>query len=67
MPELTREQFIKIMAQSIKRQVMAAIKSGDKELALKLLRSLENPKPIKPKKPSSLDQPYRVSFVYKKQ
>ena len=64
MPELTREQFIKIMAQSLKQQIVAAIKSGDKELAIKLLKGLENPKPPKPKKPSKLDQPYYFPFVY---
>jgi hypothetical protein len=52
------------MASSLKQQVRAAIKSGDKELALKLLKSLENPKPPKPKKPSKLDQPYYFPFVY---
>jgi hypothetical protein len=64
MPELTREQFIKLVAQSIKQQVIAAIKRGDKETALALVRGLQNPKPIKPKKPSKLDQPYYFPFVY---
>jgi hypothetical protein len=52
------------MAQSLKQQVRAAIKRGDTELALELLRGLENPKPKKPKKPSKLDQPYYFPFVY---
>ncbi len=52
------------MASSLKQQVRAAIKRGETELALQLLRGLENPKPIKPKKPSKLDQPYYFPFVY---
>jgi hypothetical protein len=67
MPELTREQFIKIMTQSLKQQVIAAIKRGDKEAALALVRGLNNPQPPKIIKPSGVDQPYRLSFVYKKQ
>jgi hypothetical protein len=52
------------MASSLKQQVRAAIKRGDTELALELLRGLENPKPPKPKKLSKLDQPYYFPFVY---
>ncbi len=65
MPELTREQFIKLVAQSIKQQIIAAIKRGDKELAIKLVRGLSNPQPPKVIKPTGVDQPYRISFVYK--
>ena len=53
------------MTQSLKQQVRAAIKRGETDLALQLLRGLENPKPPKPKKPSKLDQPYYFPFVYK--
>jgi hypothetical protein len=53
------------MTQSLKQQVRAAIKRGEIDLALQLLRGLENPKPPKPKKPSKLDQPYYFPFVYK--
>jgi hypothetical protein len=53
------------MTQSLKQQVKAAIKRGEIDLALQLLRGLENPKPPKPKKPSKLDQPYYFPFVYK--
>jgi hypothetical protein len=52
------------MTQSLKQQVRAAIKRGDNELALELLRGLENSKPPKPRKPSKLDQPYYFPFVY---
>lgn len=45
---------------TIKQQVRAAIKRGDQALALELLKKLENPKP---KKPSKLDQPYRLPFT----
>lgn len=51
------------MAQSLKQQVRAAIKRGDTELALDLLRGLENPKPPKAKKPSKMDQPYRLPLL----
>jgi hypothetical protein len=53
------------MAQSLKQQVRNAIKSGELDLALELLKGLRNPEPVKPKKPSKLDQPYRLPFVYK--
>ncbi len=53
------------MASSLKQQVRAAIKRGDTELALELLKGLCNPQPPKPKKPSKLDQPYYFPFVYK--
>jgi hypothetical protein len=53
------------MAQSLKQQVRAAIKRGDTVVALELLKSLENPKPPKPKRVSKLDQPYYFPFVYK--
>jgi hypothetical protein len=52
------------MTQSLKQQVRAAIKRGETDLALELLRGLENPKPPKVKKPSKLDQPYYFPFVY---
>jgi hypothetical protein len=54
------------MAQSLKQQVRNAIKSGEIELALELLKGLRNPEPVKPRKPSKLDEPYRLPFVYKK-
>jgi hypothetical protein len=45
---------------SIKTQVKNAIKSGNTELALELLKQLENPKP---KKLSKMDRPYRLPFT----
>ena len=46
------------MGQSLKQQVRAAIKRGDTELALELLRGLENPKPPSPQRVSYLNRPY---------
>jgi hypothetical protein len=46
------------MTQSLKQQVRAAIKRGDNELALQLLRGLENPKPPSPQRVSYLNRPY---------
>ena len=46
------------MAQSLKQQVRAAIKRGDTELALELLRGLENPKPPSLQRVSYLNRPY---------
>jgi hypothetical protein len=51
---------------SLKTQCRQAIKAGNTELALEMLKGLENPKPIKLKKPSPLDKPYYCSFIYKK-
>jgi hypothetical protein len=48
---------------SIKTQVKNAIKSGNTELALELLKQLENPKP---KQVSKLDKPYYFPFAYQK-
>jgi hypothetical protein len=53
------------MAQSLKQQVRNAIKAGDLELALELLKGLRNPEPPKQKRKSKLDQPYRLPFVIK--
>lgn len=52
------------MTQSLKQQVRAAIKRGDNELALELLKGLANPQPPKPKRVSKLDKPYYLPFVY---
>jgi hypothetical protein len=49
-----------MMASSLKQQVRAAIKRGETELALELLKGLENPKP---KKLSKMDMPYRSPFT----
>jgi len=57
--------WVELMPQSLKQQVRNAIKSGDLELALELLKGLRNPEPSKPKKASKLDQPYRLPFVIK--
>jgi hypothetical protein len=46
------------MASSLKQQVRSAIKRGDTELALELLKSLENPKPPNPQRVSYLNRPY---------
>ena len=45
---------------SIKTQVRNAIKSGNTELALELLKQLENPRP---KRLSKEDQPYRLPWT----
>jgi len=55
------------MAQSLKQQVRAAIKRGETDLALKLLKGLSNPKPPSPARVSQLNRPYYNSkFVYEK-
>ena len=46
------------MAQSLKQQVRAAIKRGDNELALELLKGLANPQPPSPQRVSYLNRPY---------
>jgi hypothetical protein len=46
------------MTQSLKQQVRAAIKRGEIDLALQLLRGLENPKPPSPQRVSYLNRPY---------
>jgi len=43
---------------SIKTLCKRAIISGDTEVALKLLKSLENPKPPSPQRVSYLNRPY---------
>jgi hypothetical protein len=46
------------MTQSLKQQVRAAIKRGDNELALELLKGLANPQSPKPQRVSYLNRPY---------
>jgi len=46
------------MAQSLKQQVRAAIKRGDTEVAIELLKGLSNPQPPKPQRVSYLNRPY---------
>jgi Flp pilus assembly protein TadD len=48
------------MIMTIKQEIRAAIKNGDNKTALKLLSKLQEPRP---KKPSKLDQPYRLPFL----
>jgi hypothetical protein len=45
---------------TIKQQIREALREGDNQMVLKLLKRLEEPKP---KKLSKLDQPYQMPFT----